>query len=231
MRFGRVWRSGLPRSLRYARRSSIWLSGSPMSRITSARKWWAPATSLGLTLVVGLLAFVATIGLTDPAYSASGYTYDVSIHLYDGVPHTVQAPTGEAASVVSPDGFLRLQESSTSGTGPPSVFLLKSVAANTGAQSVVSGTRLNLRLASEQQIGETGTPIIGAGTDRALLPQTTGRLTRQYGGIADDWAKMTSSSYTARNGFTIETHWYENLSNGLRVEPKTKFWWQSTGAG
>ncbi|MDE0547410.1 hypothetical protein [Microbacterium sp. C7(2022)] len=99
-------------------------------------------------------------------------------------------------------------------------------AANGGAQSVVSGTQLSLRLASEQQLGEAGTRIIGAGTGRALLSQTTTRLTSQYGGVADDWAKMTSSSFTARNGLTIETHWYENLSNGLRVEPKTKFWWQ-----
>jgi hypothetical protein len=161
----------------------------------------------------------------------STHVYDASTSVYDGATSSVLAHASEAAPVVSLGGSERVQESLVIATGPLSVVLLKTVAANSSAQSVVSGTNLNLRLASAQQMGEVGTPIIGAGTNRALLPQTSGRLASHYGGVADDWAKMTSSTYTARNGFTIETHWYENLANGLRVEPKTKFWWQSTGAG
>jgi hypothetical protein len=48
-----------------------------------------------------------------------------------------------------------------------------------------------------------------------------GRLSKEYGGTAADWVKKSSSSYT-KNGMTFETHWYENLVNGMRVEPKTK---------
>lgn len=44
---------------------------------------------------------------------------------------------------------------------------------------------------------------------------------KPYGGKAADWVKKTSSSFS-KNGMTFETHWYENLSTGQRVEFKTK---------
>ncbi len=48
------------------------------------------------------------------------------------------------------------------------------------------------------------------------------RLAEYYGGNAADWVKKSSSSFT-KNGTTFETHWYENISTGLRIEYKTKF--------
>ena len=49
------------------------------------------------------------------------------------------------------------------------------------------------------------------------------RLASIYGGDAAVWAKMRSSSYTAADGVRFETHWYENIRTGTRVEFKTKF--------
>ena len=34
---------------------------------------------------------------------------------------------------------------------------------------------------------------------------------------------MSSSSYTGSDGLQFETHWYENVQTGERVEFKTKF--------
>lgn len=182
---------------------------------------------LATALVVGLVV-ASTVGVVAPVSAIATLGYDAPAPVYVGTACSVQslASVGLAQRVVGLDYVVQAANGA-----PLAAVLLKSVALGTRAQSVVSGTTLNLRLAPEQHMGETGIPIIGAGTGRTLLPQTTRRLTSQYGAIADDWAKMTSSSYTARNGFTIETHWYENLSTGLRVEPKTKFWLQSNGAG
>ncbi|MES2520911.1 MAG: SpvB/TcaC N-terminal domain-containing protein [Bacteroidota bacterium] len=46
------------------------------------------------------------------------------------------------------------------------------------------------------------------------------RLLKTYGGRAEDWKKMTSSSFQNGNGVQIQAHWYENQSLGLRVEDK-----------
>lgn len=48
------------------------------------------------------------------------------------------------------------------------------------------------------------------------------RLAQQYGGNAVDWVKKSSSSFT-KNGSTFETHWYENISNGVRLSLKQNF--------
>ena len=74
-------------------------------------------------------------------------------------------------------------------------------------------TKLALKLASESQMSEAGTVII-----REL--KSGARLASQYGGEATDWVKKSSSSFS-KGGRTIETHWYENLTNGLRTEFKT----------
>lgn len=66
-------------------------------------------------------------------------------------------------------------------------------------------------------MAEKGIPIIGPGKLKEAA-----RLSQQYGGKSADWVKMSSSSFS-KNGTKFETHWYENISNGLRVEFKTKF--------
>jgi hypothetical protein len=84
---------------------------------------------------------------------------------------------------------------------------------------------LNQSLAKEAQIAELaageGIPIAGAGTDTAL--RQAGRLAEDYGGEAEDWQKVASSSYTGADGTVMETHAYQNASTGWVVEPKTIF--------
>lgn len=79
---------------------------------------------------------------------------------------------------------------------------------------------LNKSYASLEQMGETGTPIAGAGTDKAL--RDAQRLAAQYGGEASDWAKVRSSAYEAADGTQFRTHWYKNMKTGQVVEFKTK---------
>jgi len=80
-----------------------------------------------------------------------------------------------------------------------------------------NGENLKKSLASQQQMGETGRTIIGPG--KLVDAQ---RLSQQYGGNPLDWVKKTSSSFLS-NGVKFETHWYENISTGMKVEFKTKF--------
>ncbi|UZN08761.1 hypothetical protein M5D10_07470 [Leptospira santarosai] len=76
---------------------------------------------------------------------------------------------------------------------------------------------MNKSLASEAQMKDKGKAIIES--DKL---ERAGNLAKEYGGESKDWAKMTSKSYTAKDGTKFETHWYENSSTGQRVEPKTK---------
>jgi hypothetical protein len=93
--------------------------------------------------------------------------------------------------------------------------------ASTGAESAVNGLKLNKALASQSQTSEVGTTMAGAG---ARVPfREAARVAREHGGNASDWVKKSSSSYTARDGATFETHWVENVRTGQRVEVKTKF--------
>lgn len=88
------------------------------------------------------------------------------------------------------------------------------------ASSAVSGRDLGRSLASESQVAGPGMPIIGAGTTTRL--REAGRLATDYGGQAEDWAKMTSPSHVGPDGHRFETHWYENVLTGERFEFKTK---------
>lgn len=91
----------------------------------------------------------------------------------------------------------------------------------TGAESAVNGLKLNKSLASQAQMGEVGTTMAGAG---ARVPfRDAARVAKEHGGNAADWVKRSSSSHTARDGATFETHWVENVRTGQRVEFKTKF--------
>jgi RHS repeat-associated protein len=77
-----------------------------------------------------------------------------------------------------------------------------------------NGVKLTQQLASEAQLSQAGRTII-----RNL--RSGPRLAQQYGGRAADWVKKSSSSFS-KNGKTFETHWYQNVSTGQRVEFKTK---------
>lgn len=144
-----------------------------MSKITSVRKWWAPEITLGFTLIAGLLAFGAVIGLAAPAAAATGYAYDVSTHMYDGAPHCAQAHTIEAAPVVSHDVAVSIQATAAAFTGPLAVFSLKSVAANTapGLGSLSDAEARAWYLAQEQQIAARNAQMLEAGVSPELRAQ------------------------------------------------------------
>ena len=102
-----------------------------MSTIPGVPKWWVPATRPGLTLLAGLLALVATIGLSDPASSALGYAHDASIHVYDTAADSVQAHDAWAATATPVGMSEGGQGAVTDAVGPRSALLRLSVAANT----------------------------------------------------------------------------------------------------
>ena len=91
------------------------------------------------------------------------------------------------------------------------------------ATSSLSGTNLGRRLASEQQLGEAGTSLAGAGSKPYTPLRASEGLAENYGGNAADWSKMGSSSYRGADGRVFETHWYENAVTGVKTEFKTKF--------
>ena len=80
--------------------------------------------------------------------------------------------------------------------------------------------RLHKSLASEAQMCESGTAIAGRGARSSF--RNADRAAAQYGGRPEDWAKVSSSSYTAADGVRFETHWIENVVTGERQEFKTK---------
>ena len=84
--------------------------------------------------------------------------------------------------------------------------------------------KLNKQLASQEQVGELNSGvaerIAGAGTNKKL--RDAPRLANEYGGNANDWAKIRSSNRTHTDGFNQETHAYQNTVTGQIVEHKTK---------
>lgn len=62
--------------------------------------------------------------------------------------------------------------------------------------------------------------MAGAGTQTGI--RSASRLAATYGGAVEDWAKMTSSTYTGIDAVQFATHWYQNVRTGLAVEFKTK---------
>ena len=91
--------------------------------------------------------------------------------------------------------------------------------ATKSARSPGNGLKLNKQLGSQQQLGERGVPIAGAGSKTPL--RGSNRLANEYGSNASDWAKRSSTRHKAPDGRSFETHWYENSVTGQRVEPKT----------
>jgi RHS repeat-associated protein len=124
---------------------------------------------------------------------------------------------GDAASDAIDNAIAAAMASSE----PASTATPSSSPANSCNSSDANGNNLGKDLGSQQQMGEPGQPIAGAGSDTTLRAAV--RLSDQYGGDPGDWSKMTSSSYTAPDGTQFQTHWYENIQNGLRVEMKTVF--------
>lgn len=93
--------------------------------------------------------------------------------------------------------------------------------ANTGANSATNALRLAKSLASEAQMSEGGTVI--AGGQSGTVFRNAIRFVQQHGGELADWVKKTSSSFTASDGVSFQTHWVENVVTGFRTAWKTVF--------
>jgi hypothetical protein len=85
------------------------------------------------------------------------------------------------------------------------------------------GTTLAKTLQSEAGVGELlaggGKVIAGAGSKVAI--RDVARLVSQYGGKAEDWVKISSTTPG------LQTHAYRNIVTGVVVELKSKipgFW-------
>ncbi len=91
-------------------------------------------------------------------------------------------------------------------------------AAKAGAHNAANASKLGKQLASQEGVAELlsggGKAIAGAGTSIPL--RDAGRLVGQYGGNANDWAKISS---TAQGH--LQTHAYRNVVTGQVVELKS----------
>jgi hypothetical protein len=90
-------------------------------------------------------------------------------------------------------------------------------------RSQAAGKLLKRQLASEAQSLEQGARFAGATAGSPL--RHASRLAEHYGGRPRDWVKVSSSAYGDGSGMydLFQTHWYENITTGLRCEFKTKF--------
>jgi hypothetical protein len=68
-------------------------------------------------------------------------------------------------------------------------------------------------------MAEEGRLIAGPG---GAVFRDVARVVDEYGGSADQWAKMSSRAFADSAGRRFETHWVQNLVTGERVEFKTK---------
>lgn len=93
------------------------------------------------------------------------------------------------------------------------------------AKSAASKEPLSKSLASQAQMGEKGVITHGAMIQKPL--GDIKRILSQYGGRATDWVKKSSSSHKGSSLYKgnkipqTETHWFENIRTGQRVEFKT----------
>jgi hypothetical protein len=96
-----------------------------------------------------------------------------------------------------------------------------------GGSNAADAVRLRKQLASEAGEAELkaggGKAIAGAGTTDPI--KDVGRLVREYGGRAEDWAKISSRSYPVGDGTSIQAHAYRNVVTGQTVEIKSKLEW------
>ena len=88
------------------------------------------------------------------------------------------------------------------------------------AKSAASLDKLNRSLASEAQMAEKGTEI--AGGKSGITLRKAEEMAKQYGGKAEDYAKIRSNSYTTYNGTKLETHYEQNTKTKEKFNAKTK---------
>ena len=71
---------------------------------------------------------------------------------------------------------------------------------------------------------QDGKVIAGSGHKRSI--DDINRIISTYGGKESGWVKKTTENLNQRElvnkAHNIEIHWYENLENGQKIEPKVK---------
>jgi RHS repeat-associated protein len=90
---------------------------------------------------------------------------------------------------------------------------------NQSSNKLDFGASLSKQLASESQMASEGFEIAGGNSGKFL--KQADRLSETYGGQTRDWTKKTSDVFNAKDGSHIETHWFENIKTGQKVEQKT----------
>ena len=96
------------------------------------------------------------------------------------------------------------------------------------ASNTATALRLQKQLAEEELYSEAqngiGYSMAGKYAVRSRSIDDVQRLVRQYGGQIGDWSKMSvNGARKFSDGTTLEVHWYENDTLGLRVEFKQKW--------
>lgn len=209
-----------------ARANAAWAKARPNPEGWRA----AAAVGIGIAATIGTIACIASVACGVVALVAIGAAAGAATYTALTAGTSQFSPQGLFVSTVA-GGLL----SAIPGIGAalskvvPSVRLSATgqalstgttagARAATGAESPIAARNLARQLASEEQMGQVGIPMAGAGQDRGI--DVVGRLTSQYGGTADDWVKMTSTSYKEPSGFNFQTHWYQT-TRGARFEFKT----------
>jgi RHS repeat-associated protein len=133
-------------------------------------------------------------------------------------------------SVSSTGGWVA-QQTADLNSGDPSRQAMAAFQVGMVVSMVVPGPGMGLRAANHLLLREAmrgiGEPIVGAGT-HAVLGEAE-RLATTYGGDTFDWALMTTRSCAVGRGRSIQVHWLENLSTGVRVGYHTSLsgnWWK-----
>ena len=129
----------------------------------------------------------------------------------DFMKYTVRRGQGEAAKVIATGMDLAMPL-------PPILTLARGMrfarSSTAAARLSSNAVKVSQQLASEAQMSQAARTIISN-------LRSGPRLAQRYGGRSADWVKKSSSSFM-KNGRKFETHWYQNVSTGQRVEFKTK---------
>jgi hypothetical protein len=87
-----------------------------------------------------------------------------------------------------------------------------------GADSAVSGVKLEKQLASESQVTELAA---GGGKVLSQPAKQANRIAEQHGVDAANVQKVSSSAHTAKDGSQVQTHAFRDAPTNKVIEPKS----------
>ncbi|MEL4256861.1 hypothetical protein HT094_15155 [Shewanella sp. ZOR0012] len=92
------------------------------------------------------------------------------------------------------------------------------ITASRGAESAVNAVKLEKQLASESQVSQLSE---GGGTVISQPAKQADRIASQTGRDSANIQKVSSDSFKAKDGSTIQTHSFRDASTNELIEPKT----------